>query len=132
MPDTNGNGSATKAQPKMFTEKTLVDAIHEAISVGEEILVEDVVVDQTQYLNFILANRAFFKSMTLLSSVEYMFERARAEITRHIKSDEEAKRKNVLSIGVKELGMTTEQAMAFLKEAARLKALAAQGKTEQK
>jgi hypothetical protein len=127
MSDTNGtNGSATKAQPKMFTEKALVDAIHEAISVGEEILVEDVVVDQTQYLNFILANRSFFKSMTLLSSVEYMFERARAEITRQIKSAEEAKRKNVLSLAVKELGMTVEEAKMLLGKAAQLKREAAQ------
>jgi hypothetical protein len=114
----------SKTQPKVFTEKAVVDAIHEAITSGEEILVEDVVVDQTQYLNFILANRSFFKGMTLLSSVEYMFERSRAEITRQIKSAEEAKRKNVLSTAVKDLGMTVEEAKALLAEAARLKAIA--------
>jgi hypothetical protein len=120
----------TKPQPKVFTEKAVVDAIHEAISVGQEIQVEDVVVDQSQYLNFILANRSFFKSMTLLSSVEYMFERARAEITRQIKSAEEAKRKNVLSTAVKSFGMTVAEATALLAEAAKLKAIAAQQPTK--
>ncbi len=105
---------STNTDTKVYSANTTVDRIYEAGIQGEEYLVEDVEVDQSLYLDYILANHKFFAGMSLSSSVEYMFTRAKAEITRQIKTAETQKTNKVSGTLLKEFNLTPEQARQLI------------------
>jgi hypothetical protein len=91
---------------------------------GDTVEQEPILLDASLFMNFVLQYHDEFKGMSLQSSVEYIFDRGKAEVIRSVKTREKTKENKVYGDLGRQYNMTLEQAKAALQEFAQKQAIA--------
>jgi hypothetical protein len=86
--------------------------------VGEVVENEPILLDASFFMNFILEYHEEFKDMSVQSTVEYIFGRGKAEITRQIKTAAKTRENKVYGDLARKYNLTLEQAQDVLSKAA--------------